>query len=40
MKSKGLSFRELVKEARDIRQPLQIVGAVTAYSAILAQKTG
>jgi methylisocitrate lyase len=40
MQSPGLIFRQLAKEAILKHQPLQLPGAINAYNAILAAKTG
>jgi methylisocitrate lyase len=40
MQSSGFVFRQLVKDAMRLRQPLQLPGAINAYNAILAAKTG
>ena len=36
----GEKLRQLVKEATDDKKPLQIVGAINAYSALMAEKKG
>ena len=38
--SAGAKFRAAVAESQSLRQPLQVVGAITAYAAKMAEQTG